>query len=78
MTVRHAAMINETIQVFRVVLYMCEIELFVQQDHGTNQIQFTAIVVCTVAWESPLWTCVCAGVQGETRTNGRGNLHLLF
>ena len=78
MTVRHAATINETVQVVRVVLYMCEIELYVQQDHGTNQIQFTAIVVCTVAWEPPLWTCVCAVVQGETRTNGRGTPHLLL
>lgn len=31
------------------------------------------MVAHTVVWESPLLTCVCAEVLGETRTNGKRN-----
>ena len=48
------------------------------QQHLVMKFTCTAILVCTVAWELPLWTCVCAVVQGETRTNGRGTPHLLL
>ena len=45
---------------------------------GTMSIHFNVIVICTVAWESPQWMCVCVEVQEGTRTKGRGNLLLLL
>jgi len=59
----------------RLHITLCEIELCMQQGLVMRiNFNFIAMVSCTVVWESPLLTCVCAEVLGETRTNGRRNL----